>query len=245
MGQVKALVLGGTGDAHRLCLRLQAAGVDFVHSRAGIISGAPLPYPHRDGGFGGVEGLRDYLAGADFTHLICASHPFAARIAASARQAAQALDLPLIRFERPPWPRPKGADWRLFGGVQELARALPCGARVFLTLGRKQLAAFEGRRDLWFLWRVIEPSGAALNGLEIVARGPFDEAAELALMRQHKIDILASKQSGGAATFGKIAAAARLGVPVYMLKRPDLGFARQTHDAQHVLTWLRQPHGPQ
>jgi len=54
----------------------------------------------------------------------------------------------------------------------------------------------------------------------VVGRGPFAEADEAALIRRHRIDLLVSKNSGGAATYAKIAAARRLGIPAVLVRRP-------------------------
>ncbi|MCG8511349.1 MAG: precorrin-6A/cobalt-precorrin-6A reductase, partial [Rhodospirillales bacterium] len=112
---MRVLVLGGTGEAHRLCLKLHEAGFDFVHSMAGVLEKrANPPYPLRIGGFGGRDGLSEFLTQGGFTHLVIATHPFALKIAAHAIEAANLLDLPLIAYQRPDWQKPPGADWRPF-----------------------------------------------------------------------------------------------------------------------------------
>ncbi len=239
---MKVLVLGGTSEAHELCLALRGAGIDFLHSRAGVLENpTALPYPHRDGGFGGAEGLADFLAAEGFTHVVLATHPFARRIAAHARRAAEIRGLPLRALDRAPWLPPPGADWRCFACWDDLVDALPRCARVFLTVGRKPLGAFLRRTDLWFLVRVIEPSGVPVRGIEIVARPPFEHEGEVALMLHHRIDCLVTRNSGGPLTRAKIDAAARLGLPVYLLQREDDGAPDASADIPEIIAWLRAP----
>lgn len=238
---MKVLVLGGTKEAHELCLTLQRRGIVLLHARAGILDSPPLPYPHRDGGFGGADGLARFIREEGFTRLISATHPFAREIAENAKAAAQQTGIPILRFEREDWLRPSGADWRLFERLDDLVRALPPSARCFLTLGHKHLAAFESRSDLWCLWRVIEPAEARLNGRQLVARPPFSLEEEIELMRAHKVDLLVSKQSGGPATYAKIEAAARLGLPVYLWARPAMEFAETAGSVEGALDWLLRP----
>jgi len=236
---MKVLVLGGTGEAHALCLELWEAGVDFLHSRAGILENPmPLPYPHRDGGFGGADGLAAFVSAGKFSHIVLATHPFAKQIAGNARRAAAMTGLPLREIQRAPWAQPPGAIWHPFDKLDELADALPRRARVFLTIGRKRLDVFSRRADLWFLYRAIEPSGVPLDGIEIIARPPFDLTGEIALMREYRIDCLVTRNSGGEATRAKIDAAAQLGVPVFLLQHEEIGEAVAPSDVRSVLDWL-------
>ena len=148
------------------------------------------------------------------------------------------MGLPLREVRRDPWMPPPGADWRPFGDLDALVDALPKGGRVFLTIGRKHLKAFMRRTDLWFLVRVIEPSGVSLRGVEILARPPFVPDEEIALMREHRIDCLVTRNSGGEATRAKIDAAAQLGLPVLLLQRKEGQIPEAPCDISSVLGWL-------
>ena len=72
----------------------------------------------------------------------------------------------------------------------------------------------------------------------VLARGPFTEADELALFRQHRIDAVVSKNSGGAATYAKIAAARALSLPVVMIARPASVPGDVTADVEGALAWI-------
>ncbi len=96
--------------------------------------------------------------------------------------------------------------------------------RVFLTQGRLQLAAFAAAPQHVYLVRAIdEPADLAMLPKHkfVSARGPFALEDELALMREEKIEILVSKNSGGDATAAKLVAARQLGIPVILVARPQ------------------------
>ena len=238
---LRLLVLGGTSEASALALRLAArADIAPVLSLAGRTKfPAPPPIPHRTGGFGGIDGLRDYLAREKIDAVIDATHPFAAQMSANAL-AVCAQDIPLLRFTRPPWQAQPGDTWTGVADIAAAAAALGTApARVFLTHGR-ELAAFAQAPQHDYLVRTIEPPDglAALPRHRLVlARGPFALDAETRLMRAENIEILVTKNSGGTATYAKIAAARTLGIRVVMIARPPGGGA-ETHDLEEVLRWI-------
>ena len=227
---------------------LAGAGLPAVFSYAGRTA-APVaqPLPIRVGGFGGVEGLTAFLRREAISHVIDATHPFAAQMSANAIAACAQLDLPLLSMERPAWQAQPGDQWQhvpdMAAAAQALSRSLK---RVFLAIGRKQLAAFAGLADEHqFVLRVIDQEGGALplpaSSYElIVARGPFRLADELALLGQYRIDCIVSKNAGGADTYAKIEAARQLGIPVIMVDRPVLEPRTQCQSPQQAMEWLRR-----
>ena len=236
------LVLGGTADAHRIACGLQAADIDFVVSLAGVTK-APVErsYPVRTGGFGGEAGLVEYLNKEEIAAVIDATHPFAERMSVSAIAATAACGLPLIRFERPEWAAPEGADWHYVVDVDAAARALPCRARAFLTVGTGGLSAFRGRLDVWFLVRGIELVANLERNWEFLQqRPPFGLAEELALMRSYSISHLVTKNSGGAQTRAKIDAATELGIPVIVVGRPVLPVVESASTVSDILRWAEK-----
>ena len=232
------LVLGGTRDAHKIALALQAAGIEFIVSLAGVTRDAPARnYPTRTGGFGGAAGLVEYLEEKKVTGVIDATHPFAVNISRSATTA----HAPVLRFDRPEWATPMGAEWLDVPSLEGAAKHLPSGARVFLTVGSGSFAPFVKRQDVWFLYRGIEPSGKVFAlGEELLQRPPFSLEDELELMQRHKITHLVTKNSGGDKIYAKIEAATKLRIPIIAVERPLLPVVEVTQSIPDVVRWVNK-----
>lgn len=222
----RILILGGTTEARQLAGML-AARASVTLSLAGrtespVAQGVPV----RSGGFGGAEGLAIHLRETGTDLLIDATHPYAAQISANAAQAARATGVPILALRRPGWEPVEGDSWTRVDTVGDAVRALgPAPRRVFLALGRQEVAAFEAAPQHHYLIRsvdTVEPKLAVPDANYLLARGPFREIEERALLEKHHIEIVVSKNSGGEATYGKIAAARTLGIEVVMVRRPDL-----------------------
>lgn len=185
---------------------------------------AALPVPVRIGGFGGAEGLAAYLKAERINVLVDATHPYAKVMSANAAWAAQTVGVPLIVLQRPAWPQVEGDHWIEVDNVGEAVDALGASPRrVFLALGRKDIAPFAWAPQHYYLVRSVDPIDpplAVANADYIRARGPFSEENDRDLLTKYRIDVVVSKNSGGSATYGKIAAARALAVPVVMLRRP-------------------------
>lgn len=224
---MRILLLGGTGEARALAALLVSEDHDVVSSLAGRVSRPALPVGRvRTGGFGGVDGLVAHLQDEGVAAVVDATHPFAARISANAAAACASVGLPLLRLQRPGWERHRLAG--RFHWVDDVESARPVaeelGQRPFLTTGRQQLEAFAGWSDRYVLARVVDPPEWPVPpSWEVLrARGPYTYAAELALLTDRRIDVLLTKDSGGALTEAKLDAAAELGVPVVVVRRPAL-----------------------
>ncbi|WP_181783272.1 cobalt-precorrin-6A reductase [Pseudonocardia pini] len=219
MAPHRVLILGGTSEARRLAGLLPAA----VSSLAGRVRAPVLPPGEvRVGGFGGVDGLVGYLRAERITQVVDATHPFAARMTAHAAEACALTGVPLVVLRRPGWSEVAGDRWTRVPSLVAAARALP-GSRVFLTTGRQDLAVFADSAA-WFLVRSVDPPDppAPQRMLSILERGPFTVDGERALMLEHRIDVLVTKDSGGALTAAKLVAARDLGISVVMVDRPPL-----------------------
>lgn len=246
----QVLLLGGTFDAHVLSTQLHAAGVQAIYSYAGVTQTRRLPVlPSRVGGFGGISGLIQYLQAHGISHVIDATHPFAAQMSRHAISACTALGLPLLSMERPAWQSVPGDQWIPVPDMAAAAEALaPEFKRIFLAIGRKQLAAFAGRAaPQRFVLRVIDATDAALplppSSYELlVARGPFRLDDELSLLKQRAIDCIVSKNAGGPDTYAKIEAARQLQLPIVMVERPRLPERMQCETPQQAMAWLNSFH---
>ena len=198
----------------------------------------------RVGGFGGVDGLARYLRDSKIDFLIDATHPFSAQISNHACLAAAATATPRCVLSRPAWHARKADRWHEAADMAAAAEQVPAlGARVFLSVGARSLEYFSDLRDIWFLVRLIEAPEDSLpltKAQLITGRGPFDAASERRLLDKHRIDLLVTRASGGAATEGKIDAARTLGLPVVMVQRPAPPPGETAGSVEAALDWLAQ-----
>jgi precorrin-6A/cobalt-precorrin-6A reductase len=220
----RVLILGGTSEARELAERLHGAGVHVVSSLAGRVSRPRLPVGDvRIGGFGGPPAMAQWLVDQGVLAVADATHPFAERISASAASACAAAGVPLLRLQRPGWRERAGDCWHWVDGVPQAATVVAqLGERVLLTTGRQGLEAFAGIGDAWFLIRCVDPPEVALPARHelLLDRGPYTHAGERSLMQAHGIDVLVTKDSGGAHTIAKLDVARELGLPVVVVCRP-------------------------
>jgi precorrin-6A/cobalt-precorrin-6A reductase len=224
----KVLILGGTTEARQLAGKLAArADVEVALSLAGRTENpVEQPVPTRSGGFGGVGGLAAYLREEQINLLIDATHPYAANISRNAAEAALLAGIPIFALRRPAWEPVEGDRWMLVADAAEAVKALGAAPRkVFLALGRQEIAEFASAPQHAYVIRSVDPVEPPLDvpdATYILARGPFAEADELELLKTHRIDAIVAKNSGGSATYGKIAAARKLGIEVILFRRPLL-----------------------
>ena len=240
---MNVLILGGTTEASAIARDL-AGDARFrpVLSLAGRTRApVPPPVPWRSGGFGGVAGLAAYLSEHAVDALLDATHPFAARISRNATAAAALAGVPLLAVLRPAWAAVPGDRWTAVPGMAAAAAALgPAPRRVLLTIGQQELAPFAAAPWHDYLVRSVDPPEAGLlppGARTLAARGPFREADELRLLAAERIEVIVTKNSGGTATAGKLAAARALGVDVVMVERPA-SMAGTVPDAAAALAWL-------
>jgi len=217
----RILLLGGVTEALAVARQL---GPEHVYSLAGI-GRVPqdLTCQVRVGGFGGAEGLANYLREAGITLLIDATHPYAAQISRNAATAARAVGIPCWALRRPAWQAQPGDDWREVEDWAGLIEALRPFRRPLFTLGREPLQHLDDiPPDQFWTLRALEACVGNDRCEVIGARGPFQLEDERALFARRNIDVLVSKNSGSVATEPKLEVARALGVPVVILKRPAL-----------------------
>ena len=219
------------------------AGLEVVVSLAGRTkSPAPQSARLRTGGFGGAAGLADYLVSEKVDALIDATHPYASIISANASAAARRVGVPMIALRRPPWAAIDGDRWKEAADVRGAVRAIgDRPRRIFVTLGRNELGALAEAPQHFYLIRSVDPVEPPLplpNAIYVTARGPFSEPDDCALMHRHGIDAVIAKNSGGTATYGKIAAARALSIEVIMLRRPPAADAPAVETVEAAVAWL-------
>ena len=240
----KILILGGTTEARLLAERLAGrSDLDVTLSLAGrTASPARQSVPVRSGGFGGATGLADYLVNERIDILIDATHPYASVISANAVEAARKTDVRFVALRRPAWVAVAGDRWTEVSNVREAVRTLEqAPRRVFVALGRNELAPFKDAPQHHYLIRSVDPVDPPLplpHVIYVTGRGPFSEANDRALMTAHGIEVVIAKNSGGSATYGKIATARALDIGVIMVQRPPAPAAPAVATVEDALAWL-------
>ncbi|WFU14763.1 cobalt-precorrin-6A reductase [Bradyrhizobium sp. CB3481] len=240
---MRVLILGGTSDANLLAAAAARAGLDAIYSYAGRTrapSGQSLPT--RIGGFGGASGLAEYIRREGITHLIDATHPFAADMSRNAVAACEATRTPLIALEREPWAKMPGDNWIEVSDITSAVAALPENpARVFLAIGRQHIERFSTKPQHVYTLRFVDPPDRSLPFPDadlIVSRGPFTLTGELEMMRSRGIEWIVARNAGGTGARAKIDAAREFGLPVVMLTRPELPVRLRVESVAEVMQWL-------
>ncbi|WP_104018090.1 cobalt-precorrin-6A reductase [Roseovarius nitratireducens] len=237
------LILGGTTEGRSLCNAVAEAGLSGTVSMAGRVERpTPQGVPMRVGGFGGAEGLAWYLREHAITHVIDATHPFAAQMSRNAIDACERTGIPLIALTRAPWQAAPGDRWTHVPDIAGAVAALECPPnRVMLAVGRMHLQDFTANPQHTYLLRLVDSPAEPLGFPEaevILARGPFTLKGDRALLAEHRIDLLVCKNAGGAGAQAKILAARELGLSVLMIDRPGIPARPEAHSIPEVMRWL-------
>lgn len=239
---MKILILGGTGEGRALAEKL-AGDHNVVTSLAGATSSVlKIAGEVRVGGFGGEDGLADYLNQKKIEKLIDATHPFAAQMTDHAVKACVKTNTPYLRLDRPAWTMPPDAKVVFVSDMAEAARLVARTSRsAFLTIGQKGLENFQGLDSVKLLVRAIEGFDSNLkleNVTYVSARPPFALNAEISLMQLHQIDTLVSKASGGEATRAKLDGAAKIGARIILTRRPPSPDGERVFNVKDAVAWI-------
>lgn len=237
------LILGGTLEASALARAVAKMGMAATLSYAGRVERLKeQPIPRRVGGFGGVCGLAQYLRDHKITHVVDATHPFAAQMSKNAVAACRQTATQLLALTRPPWRRGAGDDWQHACDIAAAVTALSGPEkRVMLAIGRMHLAQFSRSPHHRYLLRLVDPPDVPPplpHHRIIISRGPFTVAGDAALLQDHDIELVVAKNSGGSGAQAKILAARQLGLPVLMIDRPVLSPRDEVGSVDAVLDWL-------
>lgn len=242
----RLLILGGTAEARALAEHaVKWPELEIINSLAGRTEAPKRPAGQlRVGGFGGVQGLTEFLTGKRIDFVVDATHPFAINISRNAAEACSTLAMRRLKLVRPPWEKQTGDNWIDVDSAEQAAAQLRrLGTRVFLTLGSQQLAAFAYLTDIWFLVRTIDPPEKSLplaNATLITGRGPFSLEEEKRLLDVHRIEGIVTRNSGGRATYAKIAAARAAGLWVVMIRRPAPPQGDRVDSVAAAVDWIGQ-----
>ncbi len=217
--------------------------VDAVFSYAGrVASPKAQPLPTRVGGFGGVAGLVQYLQEHNITHVVDATHPFAAQMSWNAFEACQQVGADLVALTRSAWQAQAEDHWTHVADIDGAVAALAGDPkRVLLALGKLNVPAFAAQPQHHYVLRLVdepETPPAPPNHTVVVARGPFDVAGDRALMQEHGIELVVCKNAGGVGAEAKLTAARELGVPVIMIDRPNLPPRTEVATVDAVVEWV-------
>lgn len=240
---MNVLVLGGTAEARQLASALHGRpGLAVTSSLAGRVA-VPLlpPGDVRIGGFGGVDGLRRWLRDNAVDVVVDATHPFAREMTDHAVAATAATGVPMLVLRRDGWRAGPGDRWhRVPDAAAAAVSVRGLGDRVFLATGSGALAAFAGLDDRWFLLRAVDPPPPPLPAHHhlLLDRGPYTADAERALLREHRIDVVVTRDSGGVMTAAKLVAARELGVAVVLLDRPPPPTLPTVATVDDAVRWL-------
>ncbi|MDI3337502.1 cobalt-precorrin-6A reductase [Defluviimonas aestuarii] len=239
----RVLLLGGTSEASQLSRHFATHRVDAVFSYAGRTD-TPVeqPLPTRVGGFGGADGLAAYLSAESITHVVDATHPFAAQMSRNAISACADTNTPLCAFERKPWEAGEGDDWThvpdLAGAVAALPEEPSC---IFLAIGRQNLGAFAVKPWHHYVLRLVDAPQGKLplpDAEAVIARGPFTEDGDRKLLKSRRVNLIVAKNSGGSGARAKLDAARSLGLPVILIDRPALPPRRTARSVAEVMAFL-------
>lgn len=235
----RMLLLGGVTEALAIARTLAPR---HIYSLAGV-GRVPddLRCQVRVGGYGGTEGLAQFVRDEGIDLILDATHPYAAQISHNAAAAAKMAGITCWALRRPAWQAGPEDDWREVSDWTQLTAALQPFKRPLFTLGREPLQHLQEipQHQFWTL-RALDIYPGNERCEVIGARGPFLLEQERALFERRDIDVLISKNSGSQATEPKLQVARERGVPVLILKRPELAKVdRELASVEEVLTGLK------
>ena len=230
---MKIVIFGGTSEGRELSNELAKAGAEVLVSVAsdygaeeqGTAEGVTVAQGVRD-----EEEIYKMISGADM--VVDATHPFAVIVTDNIRSAAEKAGVERLRLLRDESPADGEADIRYAADPRGAARiAGESGGRVLLTTGSKDLGIYAEALDPELLYPRVLPLVSSIEACEeagiphrniIAVQGPFSEELNKAVIRDYRIDVMITKDSGAAGGFPeKIRAARECRIPVIVIARPE------------------------
>ncbi len=232
--------MAGSAEARGLSAALTDLGIDVSSTLPWFVSPRRTPVGELQiVAFDTARDLAEHLRAGHFTHLVDATAPFPGSVNRVAAEAARLTGVQAVRLVRPSWAdHEKSESWHWVDSLDEarmVAEGLagpdatdghgesphhPGRRCPFVTTGRRSLATFAAWADRPVLARVVSapPERLPAAWTVLVSRGPHTVDSEARLMRDHGVDVLVARDSGGPTA--KLDAAGSLAVPVVMLRRP-------------------------
>lgn len=241
----KILIVGGTQEGNKLAEVFHHHKYDYTISYAGIVDKVyEKKFKKRIGGFGGKNGIIEYIKNNNISHVVDATHPFSNKISSNTLKACKFLNIPIVNFSRKPWFKNKGDKWirvkNFYESTQYLKRK---SKRIFLAIGRKNLEFYKKFDHHFFLLRLLENKNNVSffpNQKCIISKGPFTVKQDINILKKYSIEMIITKNSGGSGAYSKIIAARQLNIPVVIISRPRTVSIKKVYDIASVLDWVNQ-----
>ncbi|MEM7241177.1 MAG: cobalt-precorrin-6A reductase [Pseudomonadota bacterium] len=237
------LVLAGTAESRAVCDLLAQHDIDAIASLAGATrQPEALSIKTRTGGFGGQQGLEEYIKNNQIDWVVDTTHPFANQISQNAYHAARACECPYVMLQRPAWTAGEGDNWVHVQGVDQAIELIDASQTVFLGTGRNTVDAFRNLDAGKIYCRVIDPPKSnypASNGTYLVGRPPFEASEEIALFKELGIDVVIVKNAGGDGGKAKLEAARKLGLKVILIARAEHNISPIVETVDAAFDWVK------
>jgi precorrin-6x reductase len=227
------LVLAGTKDGREIAERLKLKDVEVVASTVTDYGASIF-----NEGIKVNKGALDELSLIEFIYknnidiVVDATHPFAKDVSINAINACNKTGIKYIRYERESLYCHNAIMVKSF---EEAAEECKKYDSIFLTIGSKNLEKFK------FLWEAgkkvtvrVLPSSSIIKKCEdlgltpkdiIAMEGPFSRELNYQMFKEKKAEIIVTKESGiVGGVLEKFEAAKMLGIPVILIKRPDVNY---------------------
>lgn len=240
---MRVLLLAGTNEARALAQRLDRDGrIELFTSLAGATSRpAEIAGNLRVGGFGGRDGNVKFIKDNKIDAVLDVTHPFAQRISRRMSDICGELGVPYLQVLRPAWVAQSGDDWRRVSQLEDVGGAIADAQRVFLGTGPGSVEEIGPLPVERVLCRRIDAPKRAYphdNGDWIQGRPPFSVEDEIAFFKDHRIDLIVTKNAGGTGGWAKVEAARMLGLPVVMVDRPEPVGGDLVDSVEGALDWI-------